>query len=294
MNTKLYQLELNQKLVNCGMSYIFHLKDDRFFIIDGGYFTPGEEDRLYSFLCERSQAEKPVIAGWFFSHAHQDHVGAFLLFAKKYLQNVVLENLYYNFQPIDLSLADDDWQRKRNDVATVKEFYRTMENECKEIPVTILRRGDRFEMGELKISVLYSQEQLYPEKASFNDYSTVIMIEVEEQKILFLGDAHVKASAILLEHPLELVCDIVQVAHHGFNGATQEIYKATKAKTALWPTPDFEMEANKDRAVNDAILNQLGFEEHYIGGEGTVEITFPYSLGEAKRFPKEFFEITSD
>jgi len=294
MNTELYQLELNQKLVNCGMSYIFHLTDDRFFIIDGGYFTPGEEDRLYSFLCEKSNSAKPVIAGWFFSHAHQDHVGAFLLFAKKYLNDVVLENFYYNFQPIDLSEADDDWQRKRNDVATVKEFYRTLENECKEIPVTILRRGDCFNIGELKITVLYSQEQLYPEKASFNDYSTVIMIEVQEQKILFLGDAHVKASAILLEQPQELVCDIVQVAHHGFNGSTREIYEATKAKTALWPTPDFEMEANKSRAVNDAILNQLGFEEHYISGEGTVKITFPYALGEGEKSPKEFFEITEE
>ena len=294
MNTKLYQLELNQKLANCGMSYIFHLKDNRFFIIDGGYFTPGEEDRLYSFLCEKSGDEKPVIAGWFFSHAHQDHVGVFMLFVKKYLQDAVIENLYYNFQPMDFSKADDEWQKKFNDVATVKEFYRMAENEFKEIPVTILRRGDRFDISELKISVLYSQEQLYPEKASFNDYSTVIMIEVEGQKVLFLGDVHIKASAILMEHPEELVCDMVQVAHHGFNGATREVYAATKAKTALWPTPDFEMEPNKSREVNDAILNHLGFEEHYIGGEGTVEITFPYSLGEGKKYPKEFFDVTED
>ncbi len=292
MKTTLYQLELNQKLVNCGMSYIFHLKDNRFFIIDGGYFTPGEEDRLFSFLCEKANTLCPEIAGWFFSHGHQDHVGNFMLFLKKYGKQVSIEKLYYNFQPIDLSEADDDWQKKCNDIATVKEFYRTIETEGKDIPKQILRRGDKLTVGELNISVLYSQEQLYPVKASFNDYSTVIMAEIEGQKILFLGDAAVNASRILLEHPEELICDMVQIAHHGFNGATTPLYAATKAKTALWPTPDFVMESHKDSEVNHAILHDLSFCEHYISGDGTVKITFPYSLGEGEKYPKQFFEVT--
>ncbi len=39
---RLDQLALDHSLVNCGMSYVFLLEDGSFFLIDGGYFTPGE------------------------------------------------------------------------------------------------------------------------------------------------------------------------------------------------------------------------------------------------------------
>ena len=33
--TTLYQHELDQSLVNCGMRYVYQLDDGRFFLIDG-------------------------------------------------------------------------------------------------------------------------------------------------------------------------------------------------------------------------------------------------------------------
>ena len=130
MKTTLYQLELDYSNIDCGMSYVFHLQDGRFFIIDGGYFTPGEEDRLYGFLKERCKGE-PVIAGWFFSHAHDDHIGNFIQFMHKYKEQVQIEQLIYNFQSIDLPDADCDW--KSSGPAIVKEFYRTVREYCSDI-----------------------------------------------------------------------------------------------------------------------------------------------------------------
>lgn len=92
----LYQLSLDQKKINCGMSYVFKLCDGSFFIIDGGYFTKGECDRLYQFLLDHTD-DKIHIAGWFCSHAHEDHFGCFMDFAKKYGKCVTIEKLYYNF-----------------------------------------------------------------------------------------------------------------------------------------------------------------------------------------------------
>ena len=43
----LYQLQLDQREVDCGMSYVVQLASGHFFLVDGGYFTPGEADRLY-------------------------------------------------------------------------------------------------------------------------------------------------------------------------------------------------------------------------------------------------------
>lgn len=288
MGTTLYQLELDHRNINCGMSYVFHLQDGRFFILDGGYFTPGEEERLYAFLRARSNGAAPVIAAWFFSHAHQDHVGCFINFMHSYRSQVTLQRLIYNFQPVDFSGIDGDW--KSSDPATVKEFYRTVEQCCAAVPILTPRTGDVFEVGEITIEVLYTQEDLYPKQASFNDYSTVIMTEAYGQKILWLGDIYKKASRILLRKKKDrLACDIVQIAHHGYNGATKALYAATGAQTALWPTPDYFMPAAaKDNRVNAFLLNKMSIQEHLVSGHGTAALALPYHAGSAALSPKQF------
>jgi hypothetical protein len=288
MQTTLYQLELDYREINCGMSYVFHLRDGRFFIIDGGYFTPGEEDRLYDFLKERCGGGTPVVAGWYFSHAHQDHVGCFINFIWKYRGQVAIEQLIYNFQPVDFSTISGDW--KSSDPATVKEFYRTIDEACGGIPVKAPHAGDVFQIGEITVEVLYTQEDLYPKKASFNDYSTVITTQVAGQKILWLGDIRNQASRILLRKKKDrLACDIVQVAHHGFGGATRALYAKTRAWAALWPTADYCMKkitSTKENRANAFVLKKM--QEHWVGGHGTAALALPYHAGTAVSYPKKF------
>jgi beta-lactamase superfamily II metal-dependent hydrolase len=293
MQTSLYQLELDYTNIDCGMSYIFHLQDGRFFIIDGGYFTPGEEDRLYDFLKERCEG-MPVIAGWFFSHAHQDHVGNFIQFIWKYREQVVIENLIYNFQPIDLSDVKGDW--KSSDPATVKEFYGTVGKYCGDIPKITPHTGDVFQIGEITVETLHTHED-NPAALIFNDNSTVITTQIASQKILWLGDIEKEGSRILMQDKKDkLPCDIVQISHHGYSGATHEVYAATQAKTALWPTPDYIMEAIrsnnpyiKTNHVNLFVLNDMNVQEHFVGGDGTVKMALPYRIGTADTYPKRFF-----
>lgn len=75
--------------------------------------------------------------------------------------------------------------------------------------------------------MLYTQENLYPVKASFNDYSAVISVSVQGQKILFLGDVGKSGSEYLIRNKKDkLKSDIVQMSHHGFNGADKDVYSA--------------------------------------------------------------------
>jgi len=287
MQTTLYQLELDYREINCGMSYVFHLRDGRFFLLDGGYFTPGEEDRLYDFLKERCGGGTPVVAGWFFSHAHQDHVGCFINFIRKYSGRAAIEQLIYNFQPVDFSKITGDW--KSSDPATVREFYRAVEEACAGVPVVTPRTGDVFRIGEVTVEVLYTQEDLYPKKASFNDYSTVITTQVSGQRILWLGDIYRQASRFLLKKKKDkLACDIVQVAHHGFGGATRALYAKTGAKVALWPTADYTMAkiiSARDNKANAFLLKKM--QEHLVSGLGTAALALPYQAGTAASCPKE-------
>ena len=175
MPTYLYQLELDQSNIDCGMSYVFQMENGHFIIIDGGYFTEGEDRRLYKFLTDNS-SEKPVIEAWFFSHAHQDHVGNFIEFIRNYRDQLDIRCLLYNFHPVDLSSVEGDW--KSSDPATIKEFYLTVEKYCGNIEKEEMQKGQKLVYGELTIEVLYTYADLYPEKASFNDYSTVITTTV--------------------------------------------------------------------------------------------------------------------
>lgn len=85
------------------MCYILRCADNSFFIIDSGHFLqPNDHKRIYRFLRERTpDGERTVIAGWFFSHAHDDHVSQFVDFIREYGSTVEIERLYYNDAPID-------------------------------------------------------------------------------------------------------------------------------------------------------------------------------------------------
>jgi len=291
----LYQLELDQTDIPTGMSYVFQLDDGRFVIIDGGYFTTGEEDRLYAFLAGRSDG-KPVIALWFLTHAHQDHVGAFMLFVEKYSKVVELQRLMYNFHPADLSKAQGDWRVMGNNLATLKELYRRMAAYCTGVETITPKAGDTFCIGELQIEVIFTWEGLYPDKGTINhgatsvanDHSTVVRTSVGGTVILWLADAGTKATAVLLENPDNLACDLVQVAHHGLNnydGLTR-LYDATKARIVLWPACDYGMVGRSKCPVARYILQKMGAAEHHVSGYGTVCLPLPYQPGTATKYPK--------
>lgn len=270
MGTKLFQLQLDQSIVNCGMSYIFKLEDGNFFIIDGGYFTPNEEVKLYDFLCRNCDGN-PHIKGWLFTHAHQDHIGCFMEFIEKYHNDIEIDCLYYNFQPTKHKFALGNWKKKSNDLATIKRFYKIIKEYNHLFDIHTLRTNEKIIIDELQIDVLYTADNLYPKKASFNDYSAVTKFTVNETELLFLGDVQAEGSKYLLENQMnKLKSDIVQVSHHGFNGATKELYKAIAPKIALFPTPDYEFEKKKESEVNSYIIDIT--EKQYVSGFGTIEL----------------------
>ena len=273
MSIKLFQLQLNQDEVNCGMSYVFQLSDNEFFLIDGGYFTEGEAERLYLFLKTHCKTEKPIIKGWLFTHAHQDHIGCFMDFVLGHINDVEIKQLLFNFQPIDLSKASGNPWQKSNDIATVKEFYELLEKRCKSILQTKIKTGEKYTFGGIELDVLYTAEDILPREVSFNDYSCVVKATVENKSILFLGDVQDVGSDWLLKNKKEqLKSDIVQVSHHGFNGATKELYKAIGADIALFPCPDYEFEKNKIGEVNSYILSSA--KESFVSGFGICELIF--------------------
>lgn len=287
--TALYQIDLDNRRIDCGMSYVFHLGDGRFFLIDGGYFTNNECNRLYTLLRTIQPQGQLTVAGWFFSHAHQDHMGCFLDFITKYRTEVAIEGLYYTFPSLSLPEAVF-W--KQSDNATMREFAYTLSRVLPTVPHVSLHTGQRFSIADLSFEVLFTHEDIYPERiGSFNDTSTVLRVYAAGQTILFLGDLQ-DASCRKLEamYGTYLKSDLVQVAHHGFNGSTIETYDLVSPTVALWPTADYGFNGNRQRKVNAHLLEMTCVKEHLIAGiHGTRRLLLPYRVetSEAIDLPKE-------
>ena len=117
-----------------------------------------------------------------------------------------------------------EWMESHRGYYTL--FYNALNNHP-EIPVIRLHTGETFYLDNLKVDVLCSHEDVFPnDNSNYNDSSVVIMLTVEGTKILIPGDAGHEESYILeARYPDYLKSDIVQSAHHGHFGTTENFYQ---------------------------------------------------------------------
>ena len=285
----LWQFENDHSYIDCGMCYILRCADNSFFIIDSGHFLqPNDHKRIYRFLRERtSDGERTVIAGWFFSHAHDDHVSQFVDFIREYGSAVEIERLYYNDAPID-HRDSMSWGESN------KKYIRRFEDCARScnIPAVKLHTGQRFFVRNLRFDVLCTQEDVWPQSLeNFNNTSCVLALEADGTRIIFPGDAADVESDIMTARYTEktLGCDIMQQSHHGHSGASPEFYRRAEAKTVMFPITKIKFDEEYPKQEANRVACSIA-EEYFIASDGTVEFSLPYSVGSAKVYPDETFE----
>lgn len=105
--------------------------------------------------------------------------------------------------------------------------------------VTEVSLNQKIKIGTVNCEILGTKNPEITVNA-MNNSSMVIKMYLGRKSILFLGDTGAESSQKLIENEKEkLPSDIVQMAHHGQNGATEELYKKIDPKICLWPTPDW-------------------------------------------------------
>jgi beta-lactamase superfamily II metal-dependent hydrolase len=284
-DTTLYQMELDYRMIDCGMCYITQCSDGSFFIIDSAHMdSVNDHQRLHDLLRRLTpQGKEITISGWFFSHAHQDHIVMFMEFIKAGFNDYKIECLYYNFPALTIP-GSEKW--KETDKQTIREFDALIE-EHKELPVIKLHTGQRFFIRNLEFEVLATHEDIYPGYlARFNDSSTILLMTVEGCKTLFLGDANVAECTIVVSRYGSYVkSDIVQVAHHGYNASNVGIYFCADPKVALYSTKQNKFDENLHSESNSKVTELC--KEIFIAGNGTAALKLPYTPGTAVVFPKE-------
>ena len=286
--TVFYCFENDQTLIDCGMCLLLQCPDHSFFVVDSGhYFQFNDNDRLHKFMRERTPAgQKIVINGWLITHSHTDHVAKLMDFLRYNCDDVVIEGFYWN-------LIDDDydlpcWDREERAFNTI---LRQMLNRLTDIPKYKLQAGQRFYIRNLCFDVLCTHEDVYPQKIEdFNDSSVVVSVEVDGCRILIPGDASAKESAVLeARYGEALKSDIVQIAHHGHHGLSENAYRLIDADLCVFPITEIKFWEEHPRIAANRTAIALA-NEYYISSNGTVCVPLPYRKGTVTQLPDETCE----
>ena len=233
-----------------GQGYIIMLPDGRLVIQDGGnrYNEGDKNDIIYKAILQIVPGNEPiVIAAWFLSHPHSDHVDAFNEFVENHGkdENINVERVIYNYASGSMySYLRDDGVTENSG-----EYVDNIVKLCREnIPTAKLIKahtGQVFDFGGAKVTVLFTVEDLLPtDKFDYvNSTSMVICLTIEKQSILFLADTtHLSGKILENMYGSSLRSDIVQIAHHGMWASNSSLYDYINAPVILWPTTRKTME----------------------------------------------------
>jgi L-ascorbate metabolism protein UlaG (beta-lactamase superfamily) len=209
-------------------SFVLKSKSGRVIVVDGG--TDADEEHLKDVI----KSNGSVVTAWLITHPHSDHVGALTKLLNEDNSGITIENIYYNFTSIDWYEANETYRAQ-----TVADCAAAMSKLSPDALHGNVKKGDVINVDDVKITVMNSPF-LFAVNA-INNSSVVYRVELNGKKILFLGDLGTEAgNSFLNEYQgQDLSCDIVQVAHHGENGVTEQFYKRIKPSICLWNTPEW-------------------------------------------------------
>ena len=258
-----------------GMSYVAQLADGSFIVIDGGpadgkvipkikkkgvwvdqpeVQTHDKED-LYTFLCEHApNGEKPRIAAWFITHPHGDHMNLANCFLQDYAGKVDIELAAFNFPDFDSVFCKYErpiWHK--GCAAPFRERMDTLYG-AKQF---VMHAGQKIFFPGCEIEVLYTQEDYYPCDFHWgNHLSCAFRMKFADKTVMILGDCEkTNCQDIADAYGAELKSDVLQLTHHGFNGACFDINKLIDPDICLWACDGFRFECDaRNLGTTDAYL----------------------------------------
>ena len=261
-------IQLSDKGPRQMMGYIIKTENDKLIVIDGG--TLDDTDNLVSQICKNGGK----VDYWFITHAHDDHAGAFTKVVND--TKIPIENVY-------ISLNDLQWYEEND--ATRIEFIRGLfdivQNSRISNVVISPNINDKLIIDNIEVEVLGIRNPEITENAG-NEQSMVLKFIANNKSLLILGDTGIRSSEkLLMTQGDKLKSDMVQMAHHGQNGATKELYSRINPEICLWPTPKWLWDNDAGEGYNTGEwltietrtwMEELGVKENYIEKDGDIKI----------------------
>lgn len=251
------------------MSYVIESADRKIVAIDGG--LRADCGYLLGYIRDLTGGQLKIDA-WILTHAHSDHIDAFMEAVEKY--NPDIGRIYYNFPP-----AGYIRKYESTEAHTIEEFN-ALQPLFSDKSV-IMHAGDRYNVGDLCFEVLWEPDTSI-ETNVINNSSVVLKIYIGGRSILITGDLGIEAGEKLLRTcGGGLKSDFVEMAHHGQNGVGREFYEAVAPEVCLWCTPLWLWNNDAGKGYNThswktievrGWMEQLGVKRHYVIKDGTAAI----------------------
>lgn len=250
------------------MGYLLKTQTGKLIAIDGG--TVEDTNNLIKQINENGSK----VDYWFLTHTHDDHVGAFTEIINN--TDIQVENIY-------VSINELSWyeQNEPSRIEFTKTFLNTLTLDKIKNKVIEPSINQKITIDNIEIEILGIKNPEITENAG-NEQSMVFSIDTGKTKLLFLGDAGEKTSEKLLTNQKEkLKSDIVQMAHHGQQGVTKELYEVVNPKICLWPTPDWLWNNDAGQGINTGSwktletrewMEELNVKKHHIAKDGDITI----------------------
>lgn len=208
------------------MGYILKTKNNKIIVIDGGTIDDTEN------LVEQINKHGGKVDAWFLTHLHDDHLGAFYNIAND--EQIQIEKIYCSFN--EYSWYEENEPSRAEFSKQILEILKQDNIKDKVEDVSL---NQDINIDDIKVEILGIKNPEITENAG-NEQSMVVKFDTGKTTFLVLGDTGVKSSEKLLKTQKEkLKSDIVQMAHHGQNGATKELYEQINPTICMWPTPEW-------------------------------------------------------
>ncbi len=287
--SKITQMTHDYDAGSFGNCYVITLEDGSFIIMDGGADTSKKDSlRLFSLLKKLNERQdgKIVIAAWFISHSHGDHVGGLVNLCATYGTGVVIEQFIAN-------TPDKIVYYNSRNPGNAESTFAAVEKSLGSFKLVKPHTGMKFWVRNAQIEILYTQEDIYPDfLREFNNSSMVFKMMIGGQTVMWLGDVEYEGSDIITEmYGAALKSDIVQVSHHGWDGGSLELYNRINPATAFWPTSikiftDHTSGKNTTemtRIVDYYLVKSMNIKDHFLAEPDNIQITLPYVAESGKK-----------
>lgn len=208
------------------MGYILKTKNNKIIVVDGGTIDDTEN------LIKQIKKYGGKVDAWFLTHLHDDHLGAFSNIAND--EQIQIEKIYCSFN-------DYSWYEENEPARAEfsKQILEILKQDNIKDKVEEVSLNQDINIDDIKIEILGIKNPEITENAG-NEQSMVVKFDTGKTTFLVLGDTGIKSSEKLLKTKKEkLKSDIVQMAHHGQNGATKELYEQINPTICMWPTPEW-------------------------------------------------------
>lgn len=280
-----------------GMSMIVQNSDGSYIIFDGGNTNTSDKVDLLNFLKDNNpNGGKPVIAGWFVTHAHGDHINLTNDFLDSYSKEIDLRMVGYNFpdwENISMSWEESQGYDAMSLGTLAIKFQNIIKTKYPDTETWVVHTGQVMEFPGVSMTVLYTPEDLATTSSthygglkpdgsvvfgSGNHTCTAYRLVLNEQtSAIILGDSESELCKWMNEvYGKSMKSDILQVTHHGFNGGDLKYYQAIDPDYCFWACNDEQFQnQTKSYDFNQFLLNIGGFtggkvRQHYTASHTTT------------------------